>query len=193
MSTKRKAARASEALPASPARRRFTVGSAAALTRAASPLAAAWSTPAFALPDATQKLLAESEFVYVSPLLADGRESTCHGEVWYGWFDGDVVLITATSTWKGRAIAKGLDRARIWVGNHGRWKQWLGLTRNEAFRSAPSFDARARVVQDEALLDALMLLFRKKYPAEVADWEPAMRAGFADGSRWLLRYTPETG
>jgi hypothetical protein len=140
------------------------------------------------LPGPTRRLLETSGFVYVSPLRADGSESTCHGEVWYGWLDGAVVLITARDAWKSRALARGLDRARIWVGDHGRWKQLLG--RNEAFREAPHFEARAERSEDAALLDRLMRTYRTKYPEEIGTWEPRMRAGFASGERWLLRYVP---
>jgi hypothetical protein len=134
-------------------------------------------------------LLEESDFVYISPLLANGQESTCHGEVWYGWLDGAVVINTAPSTWKSRALAKGHDRARVWVGNHGRWKRMLG--NNEAFRAAPHFDARGESVKgDGALLDALLALYEKKYPAEIASWRDKMRDGYHSGERLLLRYTP---
>ncbi len=137
-------------------------------------------------------LLEKSDFVYISPLLANGKESTCHGEVWYGWIDGAVVINTAPGTWKGRALAKGLDRARIWVGNHGRWKQLFG--RNEDFRKAPSFDAKVESVKnDDALIDALLALYEKKYPAEIADWRDEMRTGYQTGDRLLLRYTPVEG
>lgn len=140
------------------------------------------------LPEATRRLLETSGFVYVSPLRSDGSESACHGEVWYGWLDGDVVLITAHDSWKVRALARGLDQARIWVGDHGRWRQLVG--RNERFREAPHFEARATRSKDPALLDRLMAAYRDKYPEEIGRWEPRMRAGFASGERWLLRYAP---
>ena len=135
-----------------------------------------------------EQALETSGFVYVSPLRGDGRESTCHAEVWFAWLDGSVVLITGTDRWKSRSLAKGLDRARIWVGDHGRWKQLLG--RNEAFRKAPTFDARAQVVKDEALLERMLAVFEKKYPEEIDAWRDRMRSGFHDGSRTLIRYTP---
>jgi hypothetical protein len=134
-------------------------------------------------------LLEKSGFVYISPLRADGSESTCHGEVWYGWLDGAVVINTAPATWKSRALAAGHDRARIWVGDHGRWKKMIG--RNEAFRQAPHFDARVESVKgDGALLENLLALYEKKYPAEIASWRDKMRDGYQSGSRLLLRYTP---
>jgi hypothetical protein len=132
--------------------------------------------------------LETSEFAYISPRKSDGAESTCHGEVWYGWLAGTVVIITSTESWKVRALKKGLHRARIWVGDHGRWN---GLIfRNEDFRNAPSFEAQGSVARDTALLDQLLALYETKYPAEIADWRDRMRGGYADGSRVLIRYTP---
>ncbi len=82
----------------------------------------------------------------MSPLRSNGEESRCHGEVWFGWLDGSVVVITATKSWKARSLARGLDRARIWVGDYGRVKRMVGS--NEAFRAGPSFLARAERVSD---------------------------------------------
>ena len=134
----------------------------------------------------TRHQLIESEFVYVSPLHESGGESTCHGEVWYAWLDDSVVLITAKTTWKARALGQGLATARIWVGNHGRWKGWF--TNNEAFRKAPKFDARVETDNDPALLDRLMGVYKTKYPAEFSDWEAKQRSGFHSGERIILRY-----
>lgn len=168
--------------------RRTFLGGAAALLLV--PLArAGWARDvAPALPAATQSALAGSPYVYVSPLRSDGAESRCHGEVWYGWFDGAVHLTTSHTTWKARAVAQGLDRARIWVGDHGRWKQLIG--RNEAFRSAPRFDATVRAVADPALVAKLLAVYPGKYPAEFPAWKERMEQGHADGSRVLLRYEP---
>jgi len=132
--------------------------------------------------------LERSGFVYVSPLRADGQESTCHGEVWFGWLDGAVVLITAHDSWKSRALLRGRDRARIWVGDHGTWKKLVGTS--EDFRKAPSFEARAAFSKDEALLGHLIETYDRKYPAEIGRWRERFREGFADGSRVLIRYTP---
>jgi hypothetical protein len=132
-------------------------------------------------------LLEKSGFVYVSPLLASGAESRCHGEVWFGWLDSGVVLITSQESWKARALGRGLARARLWVGDHGRVGRVLG---RDAFRAAPSFDARARQERDAALLDRLMAVYRKKYPDEIGTWEPRMRSGFVRSERILIRYEP---
>jgi hypothetical protein len=151
--------------------------------------ALAWPTGSrAALAPDVAALLGRSGFVYVCPLRSDGAESRCHGEVWYGWLDGAVVLITAQTSWKSRALARGLARTRIWVGDHGRVGRVLGS--GDAFREAPSFEASASRSQDAALLDRLMTTFRRKYPNEISSWEPRMRAGFESGERWLIRYLP---
>jgi hypothetical protein len=157
----------------------------AALASALGPRALARAAaPAPALAAALER----SPYAYVSPLRADGRESRCHGEVWFGWLDGAVVVITGSQRWKARALARGLDRARIWVGDHGTWKGALGA--NEAFREAPSFEARAALAKDAQLLDRLLATFEGKYPKEIGRWRDEMRQGFAQGSRVLIRYTP---
>ncbi len=100
-----------------------------------------------------------------------------------------MLINTAPITWKSRALAKGRDRARIWVGDHGRVKQMIG--KNEAFRSAPHFDARVDSVKDgDALLERLLVLYAKKYPREIDTWRDKMRDGYKSGDRLLLRYTP---
>ena len=137
------------------------------------------------LPSESQ--LAESEFVYVSPLLSNGRESTCHGEVWYAWLDDSIVLITAKTTWKARALSRGMNSARIWVGDHGRWKGWF--RNNEAFRQAPSSDAVASIDNDASLLDQLMKVYETKYPEEFSEWEDRQRSGFRSGVRIIIRYS----
>ena len=133
--------------------------------------------------------LEKSPYVYISPLVGGGKESTCHGEVWYGWIDGAVVINTGSGGWKARAIDRGLDTARIWVGDHGRWKKLAG--RNQAFRQAPHFDAKGAMLPNDALLlERLLAQFERKYPDEIGRWRDKMRSGYLDGSRVLIRYTP---
>ncbi|MEZ4214910.1 MAG: hypothetical protein R3E88_00400 [Myxococcota bacterium] len=173
-----------------PRRRRFLATSLRVLAGAslvrfgASPRVARAAT----LSDAARRLLPTSPYVYVSPLLADGRESRCHAELWFAWLDEAVVVIVAADRWKARALASGRDRARIWVGDHGRWRGFVGT--NESFRSAPSFDARGAASRDASLLDRLLATYATKYPDEIDAWRDRMRSGFADGSRVLIRYTP---
>jgi hypothetical protein len=156
---------------------------------AAALAALAWPLPSrAALAPDVAGLLERSGFVYVSPLKSDGSESSCHGEVWYGWLDAEVVLITSQTSWKARALARGLERTRIWVGDHGRVGRVLGS--GDAFRKGPAFEARAQKSGDAALLERLMATFRRKYPNEIGSWESRMRSGFESGERILIRYTP---
>jgi len=170
-------------------RRSFLLGTTAAALSLSltSRLAGALEAPA-PLPSGTIAALETSPFVYVCPLRRDGRESTCHGEVWYAWLDGAVVLTTSKGSWKARSAEQGSGRARLWVGSFGRWKQMIG--RNEAFRAAPSFDARVHERKDEALLTRLLAAYEKKYPNEFSNWRDRMRAGHASGERVLLQYDP---
>ena len=165
-------------------RRTFLRG---ALAAAALPLLGR-SARAAGLPPATVALLESSPYVYVSPLRKDGRESTCHGEVWFAFLDGQVVLITARERWKARSVASGSGMARLWVGDHGRWKGVIG--KNEEFRQGPSFDARARIVKDDALLDRMIAAYEKKYPDEIGKWRDRFRSGFASGERVIVVYEP---
>jgi len=135
--------------------------------------------------------LRESPFVYVSPLKSSGEESACHAEVWYAWIDGAVVVTVASDRWKARAIDRGLDRARIWVGDHGRWKGLLG--HNEDFRKAPAFEARAEKLWDADLLERLLVEYDRKYPGSIDRWRDRMKSGNADRSRVLIRYEPISG
>jgi hypothetical protein len=157
------------------------------LATAATPLLARAAGDA-APKQALTAALETSPLVYVSPLKKNGQESTCHGEVWFAWIDGSAVIITATDRWKAKSIASGLDRARLWVGDQGPWKKLVG--RNEDFRKAPSVDAKARFVKDPAVLEKLIQVYEKKYPAEIGSWVPKFRAGFASGDRVLIAYQP---
>jgi hypothetical protein len=171
--------------------RRGFLGVAAAALLLPKRLLAAEEAPKPALAAETLAVLETSEFVYVSPLRKGGAESTCHGEVWYGWLDGTVVLNTRRGTWKVNALEKGLDRARIWVGDHGRWKGVLPSgERNESFRKGPSFEARAKFETDRAVNDRLMALYEKKYGSGFNRWREDMTTGFFSGQRKLIRYEP---
>jgi len=137
-------------------------------------------------------LLEKSSFVYISPLLRNGKESSCHAELWYAWIDDSVVVTVARDRWKAIALEKGLNGARIWVGDHGRWKTMLG-SRNEEFLTAPNFYAKAERVEDKKMIEPLLTVYAKKYPNEIAKWRDRMRSGNADGSRIMIRYRPDSG
>ena len=126
----------------------------------------------------------------MSPLKKDGTESTCHGEVWFAWIDGAVLVNSRRGTWKVKALEQGLDRARIWVGDHGRWKPALIGSPNDAFRTAPNFEAHASFEADHNVNDQLIALYEKKYEGEFSRWKEDMQTGFYSGKRKLIRYIP---
>jgi len=127
--------------------------------------------------------LAKSQLVYLTPILADGRESACHGEVWFVPHAGDIFVSTQTTTWRARAVAQGLTRAKIWIGEFGVWSK-----AEDRFRSAPFLEIEGRTETDAAVQGEVLKLFGAKYAAEWGTWGPRFHDGLADGSRVLLRY-----
>lgn len=173
-------------------RRRFLacglVGVATAVTLPFSASAASGTRKAFELDASLVDRLRSSPFVYISPIRSDGRESRCHAELWYAWMRDSLLVTVAADGWKARSVGLGLDRAKLWVGDYGRWKGFF--SNNEKFRAGPSFLARAEIVSDIAVLDRLLGVYERKYPEEIGDWRDRMRAGSRDGTRVVLRYTP---
>lgn len=161
-------------------RRAFLAGAAWLLAGPALPRRARADGSAEALEAAT-----ESPLIYVSPLKGNGLESRCHGEVWFVREGRDLLVVTDASRWRAACIARGLDRARIWVGDHGVWTRSQG-----AFRKAPSLDARASLEDDPAARERALAAFGEKYAAEWSKWGPRFRNGLASGERVLIRYTP---
>jgi len=140
---------------------------------------------AFALPETTRAALGQSPLIYLSPLRGDGAESTCHGEVWFVQDGAELLVVTASDGWKARAVRRGLDRARIWVGDFGQWKRAGGR-----YKEGPTFLATARFDAKDSVIETALAAFGAKYPEEWDKWEPRFRKGLADGSRVLVRYRP---
>jgi hypothetical protein len=138
-------------------------------------------------PTGARVAMERSKLVYVSPLLADGSESRCHGEVWYFVDGGGVVLATAHDGWKARALAAGRDRARLWVGDFGRYRGDRSL-----IAAAPTVDARAARDDAPAVFERLLAAFAVRYPEEWGKWEPRFREGVKSGKRVVIRYTPQS-
>ena len=160
-------------------RRELLVAGACALGAATLGPRRAWAAGEAAWLEAARK----SPLVYVSPLLANGSESRCHGEVWFFVDGGDIVLATAAKTWKARALAAGRKTARIWVGDFGPYAK-----APEKLATAPSFVASARLEKDRAVFDRLLAAYAVKYPDEWGKWKPRFESSYADGSRIVVRY-----
>lgn len=133
--------------------------------------------------EAAKDAIAESPLVYVSPLRSDGSESRCHGEVWYVADGPDLLVVTGAERWKARAVRKGLDRARLWVGDFGVW-----TSAGDSFKQAPSFLTRARIDTDAVVHARALASFGSKYPDGWDKWRPRFRDGLKDQSRVLIRY-----
>lgn len=132
--------------------------------------------------------LAESDVIYVTPLRAGGRESTCQAEVWFVAEGRDAYVVTASDAWRARAVKRGHRRARIWVGDVGVWSDSDG-----AYRDLPSMDMHGSLVTDTSEHQRVLERFGDKYSLEWVMWGPRFRNGLAEGSRVMLRYRPLTG
>ena len=135
---------------------------------------------------AARSAASKSPLIYVSPLTRDGSESRCHGEVWFAMDGDDLLVVTEPKRWRAAAIAKGLDQARIWVGDYGVWKSAEGH-----YRKAPSFIAIASLVSDGGAQARALAEFGKKYSDEWAKWGPRFEKGLASGKRVMILYRPE--
>jgi hypothetical protein len=133
--------------------------------------------------DAVAGALAASDLVYLSPLRASGAESRCQAEVWFVAEGTDILVVTATGSWRARALRAGLPRARIWIGDLGVWTRAEGR-----YRSLPQVEAVGSLVEDSAEQARVLGLFGAKYPVSWVLWGPRFRRGLEDGSRVMLRY-----
>ena len=64
------------------------------------------------------------------------------------------------------------------------------VSKNEAFRAAPHFDASVERVTEASANERLLAVYEVKYKGSFDGWRDKMRDGFASGDRVLLRYTP---
>ena len=126
-----------------------------------------------------------SPLIYLTPLQTNGTESSCHAEVWFVHDGLDMYVCTDANSWRAQAPARGLDRARVWVGDLGSWK-----SNNGKFKALPQVQAQASVVSDDAITQKALKLFGDKYTIEWMVWESRFRDGLSDGSRVMLRYRP---
>ena len=126
------------------------------------------------LPKNLQDQLASSTFVYISSTRKDGTLSR-PAEIWFLWHKGSVYVGSAPTTWRARRIRWGRPQAKIWVGKP----------------DGPSFAATGAIVNEPETQAILFETYAKKYPDGWGKWEESFRKGFADGSRVLIRYTPD--
>ena len=137
------------------------------------------------LPAETLAAIEKSPLIYISPLKTNGAESTCHAEVWFVKDGDDLVVVTEPSGWRAACIDKGLDRARLWVGDYGVWTRAEGR-----YKKAPSFVTRVSIDTNTDAHARALAAFGKKYPDAWENWGPRFEKGLASGERVLLRYRP---
>jgi hypothetical protein len=169
-------------------RRDFICGAATLSGVILLPANLAWSRDVeFQVSKAAQAAIGKSKLIYITPIKSDGKESSCHAEVWFYADGADLLVVTKEELWRSQAVKRGLDRARIWVGDHGVWKR-----SNDAFRDSPSFLAQAEHISSDAKAVGRTLKgMGPKYAGEGwGTYGPRFEKGLADGSRVLLRYRP---
>ncbi len=171
-------------------RRNFLSGAAALSTTLLLPAERIWSHAGeFHLSDAAKQATTESSVIYISPMRSDGTESKCHAEIWFVPDGETLFVVTPLDAWRSRAIKKGLDTARIWVGTFGNWKRSGGK-----YKSAPNFLATASIVpQGDAAIAKCLADMGEKYAT--TGWQTygkPFHEGTKDGSRVVIRYTPKS-
>ncbi len=141
----------------------------------------------FQVSKAAKAAIEKSNLIYITPIQSDGKESSCHAEVWFYADGADLLVVTKEELWRSQAVKRGLDRARIWVGDHGVWKRSDG-----AFRKSPTFLAQAEhITSDAKAVERTLKAMGPKYAGEGwSTYGPRFEKGLADGSRVLLRYRP---
>ena len=120
-----------------------------------------------------QDALASSTYVYISSTRKDGTLSR-PAEIWFLWHKGCVYVASAPTSWRVRRIRWGRPAAKIWIGKPD------GL----------SFTARGAIVDEPETRQLLLETYARKYTDRWKGWEESFRKGLADGSRVLVRYTP---
>lgn len=126
------------------------------------------------LDPSVRKALEEAKYVYIASQRRDGSWSRS-AEIWFLFHQDSVYVGTPPSSWRAKRIRWGRPRARISVGKP----------------DGPVFCARGQIVSDRAVIEKLLDVFPKKYAEGWPQHEQRFRQGFVDGSRVLIRYTPE--
>ena len=163
----------------------MTVNRRQALAGSAALVISAWSTSRIAFADESPAVAAldESQLIYLTPVVSGGRESACHGEVWFVHHQKEIFVITEADTWRAEAMRRGFKHAKIWIGEFGVWKG-----AEERYRSAPYLEIEGRFETDTAVHSELLAKFGRKYASGWDSWGPRFRDGLANGARVMLRY-----
>jgi len=126
-----------------------------------------------------------SSLVYLSPLSAQGRLSSCQAEVWFQATESGLYVVTAKDAWRAEAIDKGYDRVRLWVGDVGLWKRSAGK-----YLELPQLTFTAQRENDPVMHAQVLERMGRKYAAEWGTWGPRFQKGLTNGERVMLHYSP---
>jgi len=129
-----------------------------------------------------------AKYVYV----ASTRKSGALGkpsEIWFMHHGGAVYVGTPPTSWRVKRIKAGRPKAKIWIGKAD-GTNMRGASEKD-LEALPSFTATGSVVKDPKLEEQLFQTFAKKYADGWSSFEEKFRKGFADGSRVLVKYTPD--
>ncbi len=118
--------------------------------------------------------LATSQHVYIASTRKDGSLSK-PAEIWFLYHKGAVYVGTPPTTWRARRIKAGRPQAKIWAGK----------------QDGPAFLATGAIVNEPDVQAVMLEAYAKKYPDRWPKYEEKFRAGFKDGSRVLIKYTPK--
>jgi len=136
-------------------------------------LALASASARAALAPAIQAELAHSKYVYIATTRKDGSLGEA-AEIWFLYRNGAVYVASPPTTWRVRRIKAGRPQAKIAVGKP----------------DGPSFMATGAVVNEPEIYPVLFETYAKKYPGGWPKFEKKFRSGLKDGSRVLIKYTP---
>lgn len=154
------------------------------LKRTAGVIALSMSPKAvLAAPDLPQKNLATSALIYISPLRSDNRPSRCQAEVWFVQDGAEILVVSSSYAWRVQAIEKGLDKARIWIGEAGVWSK-----SNGRYKKFPTVDVQGVIENDHDAQQVALEAYKDKYRGAWLFWKRRFRNGLADGTRTMLRY-----
>ncbi len=126
-----------------------------------------------------------SPLIYLTPIRSDGAESRCQSEIWFAGVDGDFYVVTGHSAWRSEAIRRGLNQARIWVGDVG-----PASASDGGYKTLPMVNAMASIETDTKVWELVLAVMGTKYSDEWGKWGPRFKKGLADGSRAMLKYAP---
>lgn len=126
-----------------------------------------------------------SRLIYLTPIKSDGEESKCKAEIWFGFHNDEIYVVTPTTAWRSEAIRKKLTSTRIWVGDFGNWRR-----ANEKFREAPELMATGSIVEDEEVHTKVLEVMGEKYTDEWGRWGPQFKSALEDGTRVMIKYKP---